>query len=77
MFLVFTHVMRWPCWCTKQWQNVPQVLHNNRSKSQKTFFAIVLYTNMAAVTSHENREYTEFNSLTISLGEKHGYRHFV
>ena len=28
------------------------------SKSQKTFFTIVLYTNMATVTSHENREYT-------------------
>ena len=28
-FLVFTHVMRRPCWCTKQWQNVVQVLHNN------------------------------------------------
>ena len=26
------------------------------SNSQKTFFAIVLYTNMAAVTSRENRE---------------------
>ena len=26
------------------------------SKSQKTFFAVVLYTNMATVTSNENRE---------------------
>ena len=31
-FLVFTHVMRRPCWCTKQWQNVAQVLRNNRIK---------------------------------------------
>ena len=29
LFLVFTHVMIQPCWCTKQWQNVAQVLHNN------------------------------------------------
>ena len=27
------------------------------SNSQKTFFAIVLYTNMAAVTSRENQEF--------------------
>ena len=33
------------------------------SKSQNTFFAIVLYTNMAAVTSRENRE---FNQGTIT-----------
>ena len=49
--------MRQPCWCTKQWQNVAQVLHNSRIKFQKTSFAVVLYTNMAAVTSRENREY--------------------
>ena len=30
------------------------------SNSQKTFFAIVLYTNMAALTSRENREYSAF-----------------
>ena len=29
------------------------------SNSQKTFFAIVLYTNMAAVTSRENREFVD------------------
>ena len=56
LFLVFTHVMRRPCWYTKQWQNVAQVLHNNGPNSQKTFFAIVVYTNMVAVTSRENRE---------------------
>ena len=38
LFLVFTHVMRRPCWCTKQWQNVAQVLHNNRIKFLKDFF---------------------------------------
>ena len=37
-FLVFTYVMRRPCWCTKQWQNVAQVLRNNRSKLPKDFF---------------------------------------
>ena len=34
----------------KQWKNVAQVLHNNRVKIPKDFFAIVLSTNMAAVT---------------------------
>ena len=60
-FLVLIHVRRRPCWCTKQTQNIPQVkfciiteLH-----SQKTFSAIALYTNMAAVTLHENRDYAE------------------
>ena len=45
-------------WCTQNFKLivlVGHVLHNNRVK--KTFFAIVPYTNMAAVTSHENREY--------------------
>ena len=56
LFLVFTHVMRRPRWCTKQWENVAQVLHNNIIKFPKDFFTIVLYTNMAAVMSHENRE---------------------
>ena len=36
-FLVFTHVMRRPCWCTKQWENVAHVLHNNRIKFPKAF----------------------------------------
>ena len=55
-FLVFTRVIRRPCWYTKEWQNVAQVLHNNRIKFLKDFFAIVLHNNMAAVTSSENRE---------------------
>ena len=38
VFLVFTHVMKRPCWCTKQWQNVAQVLYNNRIKLPKDFF---------------------------------------
>ena len=69
VFLVFTHVMRWPCWCTKQWENVAHVLHNNRIKFPKDFLAIVLYTNMAAVTSHENRELTSL--LRSRLSEYH------
>ena len=36
-FLVFTPVIRRPCWCTKQWQNVAHVLHNNRIKVPKDF----------------------------------------
>ena len=46
--------MRRPCWCTKQWQNVTHILHNNRIKFPKYLFTIVLYPNMAAVTSCEN-----------------------
>ena len=30
--------MRRPYWCTKKWQNVAQVLHNNRIKFPKEFF---------------------------------------
>ena len=38
LYLVLTHVMRRPCWCTKQWQYAAQVLHNNRIKLPKVFF---------------------------------------
>ena len=38
LFLGCTHVMRRTCWCTKQWQNVAQLLHNNRTKFPKDFF---------------------------------------
>ena len=61
-FLVFTHVMRRPCWCTKQWQNVAQVLHNNRIKFPS---AIVLYTNRVAVTSRENQELSQLRVVCI------------
>ena len=30
-----------PCWCTKQWQNVTQILHNNRIKFSKDFFSLL------------------------------------
>ena len=30
--------MRRPCWCTEQWQNVAQVLQNNRIKFPKECF---------------------------------------
>ena len=61
-FLVFTHMMRQPCWCTQQWQNVAQNLHDNKVKFPKEFFAIVLCINMAAVTSRENPELETFVS---------------
>ena len=38
IFLVFTHMMTWPCWCTKQRQNVAKVLHNNRITFPKDLF---------------------------------------
>ena len=49
--LACIHVIRRPCWCAKQKQNVARVLHNNRVKFPKDFFAFVQYTNMAAMTS--------------------------
>ena len=33
-----------------------RILHNNRVKFPKDFFSIVLYTNMAAMTSSENHQ---------------------
>ena len=46
-FLVCIHVIRRPCWCTKQKKNIARVLYNNRAK----FLKDVFYTNMAAMTS--------------------------
>ena len=40
----------------KQYKTVAQVLHNNRVKFPKDLFAIVLSTNMAAVTSDAIKE---------------------
>ena len=57
VFLVFTHLMKRSCWCTKQWQMSLKFCIIIEPNSQKTYFAFVLYTNMAAVTSRENREY--------------------
>ena len=37
LYLVFTEVMRRPCRCTKQWQNVAQVLLGNRIKGRDPF----------------------------------------
>ena len=42
-------MMRRPCSCTKQWQMSFKFCIIIERNSQKTFFAIVLYTNMAAV----------------------------
>ena len=56
VFLVFTHVMRRPCWCTKNGKMSLKFCIIIESNSQKTFYVIVLYTNMAPVTSRENRE---------------------
>ena len=48
-FFVFfdcTHVL-----VPKKLKNVAQVLHNNKAKFPKDFFAIVLSTNLAAITN--------------------------
>ena len=54
-FLVCTHVIRRPCWCTKQKQNVARVLYNNNNNNNNNnrdkFPKDVFYTNMAAMTS--------------------------
>ena len=57
--------MRRLIWCTKQWQNIAQVLHNDRLTFPKDLFAILLYTNMVTVTSRENRKYDSDN---LSMG---------
>ena len=49
-FLICTHVIRRPCWCTKQKQNAARVLYNNRAKFPKDVFAVVQHTNMATMT---------------------------
>ena len=38
-----------------------------KSNSQKTFFAIVLYTKMAAVTSRENRDFWQERGVSITF----------
>ena len=53
-FLDLTHVIKRPSWYTQQWQTVAQVLDNNRIKFFR--YLIALYTNIATVTSRENRE---------------------
>ena len=52
LFLVFTHVIRRPCWCTKQRQNVAQVLHDNRIEFPKDFFRY------CSVHQHARRDLT-------------------
>ena len=41
-----------------------RILHNNRVKFPKDFFSIVLYTNMAAMTSSENHLYIFYFGFT-------------
>ena len=43
-----------------------RILHNNRVKFPKDFFSIVLYTNMAAMTSSENHLYMHSSKQFIS-----------
>jgi len=57
--MVFNHVMRWPCRCTKQKQLIAQVFIKMESNHQSTFFSIVLCTNMAAVSSYEDHLLTQ------------------
>ena len=64
--MVFNHVIRRPCWSTKQKQTVAHVLHNNAIKFSKDVF--VLCSNMAAMTSSEYHLYfTKFLILESGL----------
>ena len=73
LVLVFTHVMRRPCWCTKQWQMSLKFCIIIESSSQKTISAIVLYTNMAAVTSGANQELAQMH-LDLAFAAANGIR---
>ena len=53
------------------WNNGEMIAESN---SQKTFFAIVLYTNMAAVTSRENQEFLMLVAAMLIYGHKR--KHF-
>jgi len=57
--MVFNHVMRWLCRCTKQKQLIAQIFIKMESNHQSTFFSIVLCTNMAAVPSYEDHLLTQ------------------
>ena len=58
------HVMRRPCRCTKQRQNVAQVLHNNRIKFPKDFF------HYCSVHQHGRRDERENRETVRSFGLK-------
>ena len=52
-------LIRWMWYIFQQAENTITWWYSNfGSNSQKTFFAIVLYADMSAVTSRENREYS-------------------
>ena len=48
-------MIRRPCWWRNNRKKVAQVLYYNRVKFSKDFFAIVLSTNMAAMTSVQSK----------------------
>ena len=62
----FTHVMRRPCWCTKQWQNIAQVLHNNRIKFPKDFFR---YCSLSSVHQHGRCDVTRKPRISQQVDE--------
>ena len=59
LFLFCIHVMRPPCWCTKQKEKAPQVLHNNRVKFPKD---ISLH---CSVKQHGHRDVTREPLITL------------
>ena len=75
-FLVFTHVMRRPCWCTKQCQDVAHVFHNNRIKFPKQFFSLLFCTPTWPPWRHVKTENTASIVQLLQIFEQN-YNHFV
>ena len=69
IFLVFTHVIRRPCWCTKQWQNVAQVLHNNNIY----FFSLLSCTPTWLPWRHVKTENNLVPRVSLERGRERGW----
>ena len=76
LFLVCIHVIRRPCWCSKQKRNVVRVLHNNRARNNiqtsdvSASFEIIFYLTFRMLL-HTSSEVTvntklEYTGSTVS-----------
>ena len=75
VFLVFPHVMRQPCWCAQQWQNVDQILPNNKSKvPQKTFFRFNLVPRVLSLLREAEKGPWERACFRLCSVHQHGRR---
>ena len=55
--------MRPPCWCSKQWQNIAHVLHNNSMKFPKDLFSLLFSTQTWPPWRHMKAENTKNGSV--------------